>query len=196
MKLSVHIIRGKEYRVRRPDGLTDAEYAECMSRHFGANWKVADGDKRTLYVHRPLLNADEVIAWAKQVGFEKTIVPADMHVTVAFSKKELSWDAIAPRLDQVGIPPSKTGRSVERLGDEGDAVVLRFASAVLTEQWQSFIDAGASWDWPGYKPHVTLSFDSPGIDVDSVTPFDGKLVFGPEVFAELDEDWKDNVAES
>jgi len=73
--------------------------------------------------------------------------------------------------------------------------VLRFESQALTDRWQQIVDAGASWDYEDYKPHVTISFDAPDIDVDSIEPYAGELVFGPEIFAELKEDWKDTITE-
>jgi len=149
---------------------------------------------KTLYVHRPLLNALEVVTWAKANGFPTTLAPADMHVTIAFSRDVVDWSTLAPRTDSVQVAAGE--RSLEVLGIEKDAVVLRFASNELAARWQEFKDAGASWDWPGYKPHITISYNGKDVDLDKIAPYAGPLHFGPEVFAEVKEDWKDNVAES
>lgn len=56
-------------------------------------------------------------------------------------------------------------------------------------------DIGASWDWDGYHPHVTLSYDAEAVDIETLTPFSGEIVLGPERIEEVKEDWKDNVVE-
>ena len=141
------------------------------------------GTVKTLYIHRVLKNADEVIAWAKANGFATTLIPEEMHVTVAYSKKPVDWDKVGRRNDTVNVPPN-SNRSVEQLGDEG-AVVLRFASAALSQRWQELVEAGASWDYPSYKPHVTLTYDGDDVDLKTIKPYSGKLIFGPEIFAKI-----------
>jgi hypothetical protein len=154
--------------------------------------RTAKGAAKTLYVNRPLKNAGDLRAWAKAQGFTSTLDPEDMHVTVAFSRDPVDWNEIGDSFDEVRAGPN--GRSVEQLGDKG-AVALRFEAADLAKRWQQIRDAGASWDFPGYKPHLTISYSGAPDDLDSVEPYDGELVFGPERFAELDEDWNEKIVE-
>jgi hypothetical protein len=146
---------------------------------------------KTLYVHRPLLNYAAVVAWAKANGFASTLND-DMHVTVAFSRQPVDWSKVKPQQDTITI--TNGDRSLAKLGATGDATVLHFDPSKLVGRWNEFIDAGASWDWPDYKPHITISYQAG--DVDSIAPYDGTLVFGPEVFAELKEDWKNEIVEA
>ena len=146
--------------------------------------------KRTLYVSRTLTNASDVAAWAKEQGITNVLSPSDMHVTIAYSKDVVVWhdgDAIK---DSLTVPAGD--RHLEKLGD-GKVLVLCFESDALQSRWRSFRDSGASWDWPGYKPHVSLSYDGKETSIDSVAAYDGPLEFGPESFAELDEDWTPDV---
>ncbi|MHB8272517.1 DUF2213 domain-containing protein [Bradyrhizobium sp.] len=155
-----------------------------------------DAELRTLYVNRPLKNADAVLAWAKEAGFTKTLPPGDMHVTIAFSKEPIDWNAAPDGFDTEIVPASKDqkdgARSVEKLGAEG-AVVLRFESTDLASRWQQFRRAGASWDHDGFKPHVTITYDAGDVDLSKVVPYDGPLEFGEEIFAEVDTGWADKV---
>jgi hypothetical protein len=146
---------------------------------------------KTLYVNRPLLNGKALTDWAKAQGFPTTLF--DLHVTIAFSRAPVDWKKFTPSQDNLEIKGGE--RSVVALGETGDAAVLRFESADLTKRWNEFIDGGASWDWPSYQPHVTISFKAEGVDLAKVEPYEGTLVFGPEEFAEVKEDWKDTVAE-
>jgi len=162
---------------------------KTTARSFAEVFKFAAG--KTLYVNRPLLNADKLIEWAKAQGFPTTMPAEDMHVTIAYSKTPLEW----PSPSNVATMMVRGGkRSVTPLGD-GGAVVLKFASPDLAERWAALKDAGASWDWEGYQPHVTVTWDAAGVDLSKVQPFTGDLLFGPEEFKEIDEGWKDRMVE-
>lgn len=150
--------------------------------------------KRSLYVSRPVVNAADIVAWAKAQGFAVTVPAEEMHVTIAFSRAKVGWDEVPAQTGELAV--RTTGkRVVKPLGDKG-TVVLQFESATLKGRWQEFRDAGASWDWPGYKPHITVTYEvADGFDVSKVEPYAGPIVFGPEVFAEVDEDWSDKITE-
>jgi hypothetical protein len=153
---------------------------------------------KTLYVSRSVLNANELIAWAKSNGFATTLLPEDMHVTVAYSRAPVDWSQITLGMETLVIPPAKAGggeRFLRRFGEKKDAVVLQFASDTLGARWRYFVDRGASWDWDGYHAHVTLSWNSPDQNVDTISPYLGEIVLGPELFDVVKEDWKSNVVE-
>lgn len=162
-----------------------------------ATW-LADATPRPLYVQRKLLNAAEVVAWAKGQGFDVTLRPEDMHVTILYSRApvdpmKMGRDWREDEKAQIIVRPGGP-RVLERF-NEG-AVVLRFASPDLEWRHRDLVEAGGSHDWPEYHPHVTLTYAAPeGMDLDAVEPFRGKLVFGPEIFEGLDLDWKSKVGE-
>lgn len=147
---------------------------------------------RTLYVSRKLLNGAEFLAWAKGQGFTKTLAASDLHVTIAFSRAKLDWmkvgDTWGNADGKLTVAPGGA-RLVEPLGDKG-AVVLLFNAAELSWRNMSIREAGASWDYPEYQPHVTITYEGGDVDLSKVEPYRGALEFGPEIFAELDEDWK------
>ena len=47
-------------------------------------------------VQRKLLNADELIQWAKAHGFETTQPAEELHTTVAYSKIPFDWSNLKP----------------------------------------------------------------------------------------------------
>lgn len=160
---------------------------------------LSDATPRPLYVQRKLLNASGLIAWAKKNGITSTLTPDDMHVTVLYSRTAVDpmkmgegWSG-----DEKGNLTIKPGgpRAIERLGP--DAVVLLFASSDLTWRHQSMIENGASHDYDEYQPHVTISYEVPSdFDLAALKPFTGELRFGPELFENLDLDWKSKVTEN
>lgn len=162
---------------------------------------LADAAPRTLYVSRQLVNAAEFIAWAKGQGFATTTPADELHVTVCYSRTPVDWMKMGSDWgngDDKGhltVPPGGA-RIVERLGDKG-AVVLLFASSALSWRHEEFLRNGASFDFEEYQPHVTISYEVPAdFDLATVKPYQGKLVFGPEVFAEVVEDWEKTVVEA
>ena len=158
-----------------------------------------DAAPRTLYVQRKLLNAAEFISWAKAQGFDTTTPADDLHVTIAFSRRPVDWMKVgdtwsSDKDGKLTVAPGGA-RIVEPLGDKG-AVVLLFNSSELSWRHEAIKrDAEASWDFPSYQPHVTITYAGGDLDLSKVEPYRGKLIFGPELFSEVDEDWCSKLSE-
>ena len=147
-----------------------------------------------LYAYRKVLNGEEIIAWAKEAGFPETMPEDELHITVAFSKTAFDWGLTTRHTEEIEIPSSDQ-RSVKPLGDEG-AVVLKLGNVpFLQDRWKSYIDSGASYDFPEYQPHITLTYLGEGIDLSTISPFTGVIKLGPEILEEINGDWQDNVTE-
>lgn len=186
---------GKLSEQEQPD---ETERAAAMGLE-GEGRATQDAAPRTLYVSRKLLNADEFIAWARAQGFETTLPADDLHVTIASSRAPVDWMAMGENWsgDGKGNLTVQAGgpRLVEPLGDKG-AVVLLFSSTELQWRHMSMREKGASWDFPEYQPHVSITYQGSGLDLSKVEPYRGALVFGPEIFAEVDDDWSSKVTET
>jgi phage-related protein (TIGR01555 family) len=161
---------------------------------------LADARPRTLYVQRKLLNAADFIKWAKSQGFTTTTPAGELHVTIAFSRAPVDWVKVGgdgwggDENGHLRVPPGGP-RIVERLGDKG-AVVLLFASSALTWRHEEIKRAGASFDFDDYQPHVTITYEAPAeLDLSTVEPYAGPLIFGPEIFQEVVEDWEQTITE-
>jgi hypothetical protein len=151
-----------------------------------------DAAPRTLYVSRKVVNAADIIAWAKEQGFKTTLPADDLHVTIAYSRDPVDWmnvgESWAGELKVAAGGP----RLVERFGD---ARVLLFKAAELDWRHENIKAAGASWDHPEYQSHITISYDPGSPDLQNVDPYQGEIILGPELFAEVKEDWSDNLKE-
>lgn len=158
---------------------------------------INDAAPRSLYVSRKLLNAAEFIAWAKGEGFATTTPADELHVTVTYSKMPVDWMKMGSEWGEDGKLAVAPGgaRIVELLGDKGAAVLL-FNSSPLAWRHEEMVRNGASWDYEGYQPHVTITYEKPAdLDLAKVTPYRGKLEFGPEIFEEVVQDWEKGVTE-
>lgn len=149
-----------------------------------------DAAPRTLYVRRDVLNAAEIVKWAKAQGFTD-IVP-DLHVTITYSRDPVDWMKMGDNWSDNGkgglTIPAGGPRMMDAFGDNGEAMVLLFASSSLSWRHEDMKRNGASSDHAEYQPHVTISSAANGPDLAKVEPFRGKIELGPEIFEELRED--------
>lgn len=148
---------------------------------------ITDAAPRSLYVSRKVINGGEIIAWAKSQGFEYTVPATDLHVTVAYSRNPVDWMKVGESWSgdgkgQLKIAPGGA-RLIDKFGE--GAVVLLFNSSELAWRHVSIVEAGASWDWPDYQPHITFTYEPGSVDIDKVEPYRGAIELGPEIFEEL-----------
>lgn len=158
-----------------------------------------DASPRTLYVRRNVLNADEIIKWAKDQGFPTTLPPDDLHVTVCYSREPVDWMKMgqswyggsADHSGNITVDPGGP-RLVEKFGN---AIVLLFSSSDIQCRHDMMVASGASHDFPDYQPHITITYDPQGLPWESIEPYRGKIELGPEIFEEVNEDWSSGVRE-
>lgn len=172
---------------------TVGEGGESGDREGEAAVVEAERKSAPLYASRPVTNAGDIIAWAHSQGFKTTLPAEDLHVTVAYSTAPMDGATVPATGKSIKVAGDK--RSVETLGDEG-AVVLKFSSKALQVRWQQYRDAGASWDYDGYQPHITLTYDGQGVDLSKVEPYRGAIVLGAETQEALNEDKADEYVEA
>ena len=147
---------------------------------------VGDAAPRSLYVYRKIKNAKEIYEWAKSQGFTDILDPSDMHVTICYSRQPIDWMSVHE--DWTGdIEINGGARLLDKFGDNGEAKVLLFKSEGVEWRHSVFIEAGASYDFSEYQPHITISYgDMP----DDAVPYTGRILLGPEVFEEVNDDWR------
>lgn len=155
---------------------------------------LGDAAPRTLYVCRKVLNGKEILAWAKGQGFTSTLPADDLHVTITFSRTPVDWMKMGSTWEDEVKVPRGGARLIEKF--DGGAVVLLFNSNMLQWRHDEMVDKGASWDHPEYQPHVTISYDGAPSDISKIEPYQGEIILGPELFAEVKEDWKSEVREA
>lgn len=164
-----------------------AEYSE--EERFGLSLEAdpepvsfGDAAPRTLYVSRPVLNRDELQAWATEQGLGE--LQPDLHVTIAHSSAPVDWMKVEDDWgDPDGTLTIKAGgpRLVEPLGDH--TAVLLFSSSHLGYRHERIRSIGASWDYADYQPHISLTGEP--VQLDNVEPYKGVIELGPEVFEEV-----------
>jgi hypothetical protein len=180
----------------RMNGKTDPAKSEAHGATSGvrrdSKAEAAAKAFSSLYISRPVENAEEILNWAAAEGIPNLLLADDLHVTVAYSRQSVEWDMVGSGMKQLKVP-NTSDRIVSYLGDEG-AIVLKFTSPSLQSRWADILDAGASYDYPEYQPHITLSYRAPGLLADVIRPFKGPIVLGAERFAPINDTWKEQLA--
>lgn len=164
---------------RRAYGRLSALLHPALGKRLIARQAYADG----VYIYRTVQNADELMAWAHAYGVANLLPSTELHVTIVHSSAPVTLTPVANYLDV----PANAWVRCQHLGDKG-AVVAVFKSSALTARWQEAREAGASWDYDAYFPHVTLSYNSP-IVPDGVPSI--PIILGPEVAEPLSSTWSD-----
>lgn len=135
-------------------------------------------------------------AWLAQRGLSLAYSP---HVTVAYSRAPAPARAHPSEQSRGGLVVPPGGREMKLLGHDGEeALVLCLGCPELHARWQAWRDAGASWDYDGYTPHVTLVHGAKERGADALVggePFDEPITLMPERAEALQQDWA-STAES
>lgn len=113
---------------------------------------------------------------------------SDMHATVIYSRVPVEF----PLNTDINEKVSREVRfHVFNTRDGKRALVLKIKSDYLTQRHELGTELGASYDFPDYIPHITLSYDV-GDKNFSTKPFklEKDLVIASEYYEELNLNWK------
>ena len=83
----------------------------------------------------------------------------DFHITIVYSDVVVSFDPLSDcgvKIPSYNIIPTKW-----KTRDNVTIIVLTLNSKWLDYRFREAKEAGATWDHPEYRPHITLSYDVP-----------------------------------
>ena len=129
-------------------------------------------------------SADALAAWATAQGVLNIVQPAEMHVTTVYSRTPVPLYESDDLSTEV-VPPARMG--LRLLGPEDKpSLVLTLESSLAQHRHAVARELGASWDYPEYIPHLTLSYDPQGVMPEALPTF--AIRIGPEYVEVLDLD--------
>jgi hypothetical protein len=128
--------------------------------------------KSPVWIHRPLLNVDDVFAFAAEAGIKK-MMPADqLHLTLATVRSSVEWHDLDLLDDVLTVPAGH--KTVQILGWSVKA--LTFGHPEIKRRHEELLALYPSMDHALLRPHVSLyrGGKMPRMG------YEGELVFGPE----------------
>lgn len=128
-----------------------------------------------LYVAvEPILSSNILLQeWAASNGIEPR---DDYHVTVLYSRKVVHVDK------QLNVEHFASPMRFDRFGN---SLVLLLEAPTLSLRHEALMSRGATYDFPVYKPHITLVGEAKEIPDPKMLP-NFRLVLGNEYFEPLD----------
>jgi len=136
------------------------------------------------YVAIKVENSEELIEFCMSQGLLVS-KPDDLHVTIAYSTKPFIF---RPALETINIVPGKSQFGI--MG--GSHLVLMLDSIPLQCEHHRTQEAGASYDYPNYNPHITIEYDCGDIDFSHLQNPDFDIILSGEYIEPLDPEWVEN----
>lgn len=176
-------------------GLADAMKDVTPDFDLGETESVtADATPRTLYLRRDVLNGAEIAKWYRDQGVSKVYAPESMHTTIVYTKKPIDWMKFGEPWDAQLEVKEGGPRLHEKFGDDNSVLVLLFASHEFNWRHEHAMDLGASFDFDEYQSHISITLEGADVDLKTLKPWTGKIVFGPEIYEEVKTgDWRKSV---
>ena len=113
-------------------------------------------------------SAAALATWMADQGIEQP-VPADkLHITTVYSRTPVPLYQLFDKPKEVTEQLDPASYELGILGEEG-ALVMFVDSPMACASHEYAAGLGASWDYPSYRPHVTLSY-APGTTMPPAPP--------------------------
>lgn len=114
--------------------------------------------------------------FANELSVPNALPPGKYHTTIVYSRRPIPWILAIPgddaRVEFAGwdLFPS------HRKADE-QCLVMLLKSDYLQSRFNLAMDMGATFDFPVYTPHITISYDVGDFDTEKLSPpsFDLKM---------------------
>lgn len=133
---------------------------------------------------------DRIEKIQKYLGLLNPVSRADLHTTICFSRVNVPFTA-----SNASLEVSNKNHLEVWQTNNGPALILCLESPYLVERHKYSRILGASYDYPDYKPHITLSYNLGAQAVDlTIADVNMPIVVSHEVVEDLDLDWtKDKI---
>lgn len=140
-----------------------------------ANSEVA---KTNVYAHFPVVNEESIRNWVKTAFPRKAMTKDRLHVTVCYSSADVDLKQVTAR--KGFILAGSLSRKLELFGESVVIVLSPNENRRFIDAWQMFRDAGASWDYPTYIPHITIGskWGISQAQLNKIDAYPGSISFG------------------
>ena len=149
--------------------------------------KVSEVEKKPTGTYVSVGFSDDTVDRLRELQEELDIPnpldPEEFHTTIAYSRKPIEWDEID--CEGVEAKPLRLEKWKTHSEDK-HCLVLLLDCPHLQDRFDKAMDLGATFDFPEYKPHITLSYDV-GDDFDTDSADSSILDFAIQLAHEYSE---------
>lgn len=127
------------------------------------------------YVALKVKNFAEVAEFFRKQGIDVIEPINSLHVTLAYSMipfNHIVNDGI------VTIKPGEINSNLELLGD--NCWVMKFNNSEIHSRFNTCMEEGASYDYPTYQPHITITNNIGNLIVEQIKMPDFDIILGDE----------------
>lgn len=133
-----------------------------------------------VWLHRRVLNVEDVLAWLVDAGVPKCMPPDQIHFTQATIRASVDWSGIEPDTEDLLLPPGPKPTQIFA----STIKALTFRHDRIAERHASLLERYPMIDHAVIRPHVSLY--KGGRMPKGV--YEGALHLGPEVLTAFDSD--------
>jgi len=159
--------------------------------------KIQKGTYAGVRLSNKTINA--IKKFIKDNDIPNPIEPEKMHTTLLYSRKYLpDYKAKGKYDDILEGTPSGFEKWPSQPDDDGKVamcLVLKYTCTALSKRHKELMkEHEATYDFPDYKPHVTLSYDVGSLQCKDLPKFEEPIEIVEEYAEDLNLDWaKDNT---
>jgi len=152
---------------------------------------INDKNNKTFGIYSKVVYTDadnqRIADYIKKHNFPNPVATNDIHTTLVYSRKPFQWKPNLGNSDNTPIATASTYQLEVFESDTGNYLVALVHSEYLVKRWVEAIDNGATWDYPEYRPHITLATDIGDFDISDIPD----PVFDLQIVKEVVEQLKD-----
>lgn len=138
-----------------------------------------DRTKKPLYVHRPVIDGDGLLDWARAAGIETPLDRTELHVTIIYSKAPVEFELVDPDPGEVIVELHDARAFRIR-----SSLALPLDHSAIRESHARLLALGATHDYSdAFHPHVSLAYHPTDEEVrraEGAHGFTGRVMLGPE----------------
>ena len=137
---------------------------------------------------------DKIVAFQELNNIPNPVPAEDLHSTVVYSRVKIDW---TPE-DNINLRVNTDASVLETWETRSgkNCLVWHYYSPYQHKRFKEAMEEGATYDFPEYKCHITLSYDCGDVTAEAINKPDFPILLDHEYMEELETDDDSNNDES
>jgi hypothetical protein len=129
---------------------------------------------------------DAIVEFQRRNNIPDPVSPEDLHSTVVYSRTNIDWTPA----ERINLKVNTDSSVLETWDTRGGkrCLVWHYYSSYQHKRFDEAMAKGATYDFPEYKCHITLSYDVGDFDTEALNKPDFPILLDHEFVEELDDE--------